>query len=47
MVLVNFAATRGPKQLWPGYTMRMGMRRQTAQRMTEEDEEMEEGNDSN
>jgi hypothetical protein len=22
MVLVNFAATRGPKQLWPGYTMR-------------------------
>ena len=22
MVLVNFAATRGPEQLWPGYTMR-------------------------
>ena len=22
MVLMNFAATRGPKQLWPGYTMR-------------------------
>ena len=22
MGLVNFAAARGPKQLWPGYTMR-------------------------
>ena len=22
MVLMNFAATRGPKQLWPGYIMR-------------------------